>query len=175
MLMGIRTGTARDHSALVELQRRTSLLAYAPMFPPDQFPFPLEATRVHWRNILASDEEDVFVVEEASGRIVGAVAVKNGAELHSLFVDPERWRTGIGSALLSAAVRHMRERGQSWARLWVMRENKGARLFYERHGWSPDGRQDVSSFPPHPLLLGYELSLRENQGPPSLRFSRRAP
>jgi hypothetical protein len=40
-----------------------------------------------------------------------------------------------------------------------MEANRTARRFYERLGWSPDGRKDSSSYPPHPNLLGYSIAL----------------
>ena len=52
-------------------------------------------------------------------------------ELYALYVLPEAWRTGVGSALLAAAgdVRS----------LWVLEANARARAFYERHGFRADG------------------------------------
>jgi ribosomal protein S18 acetylase RimI-like enzyme len=156
--MNIRPADSSDHEALVGLQRRSSLAAYAHVFPPDEYPFPIDATRQHWRRVLTSDTERVLVAEDEEGGVIGAVAVR-GPEVHSLFVSPNRWRSGVGSALLAAAVLLIRERGETSAQLWVMRDNQHARRFYEFHGWELDGRRDVSSFPPHPKLLGYRLDL----------------
>jgi GNAT superfamily N-acetyltransferase len=155
--MKLRSATPEDHAALVQLQRSASLTAYTHIFPPDHFPFPLVETEEHWRRVLSATDEEVIVVVEA-GLIMGVVAVR-GAELHSLFVDPDHWGSGTGSSLVGAALRGMRERGERHAKLWVMRENQAARRFYERMGWTPDGRVESSSFPPHPPLTGYEFDL----------------
>lgn len=50
----------------------------------------------------------VQVAQQNSGEIVGAVAVtatmiRGIAQLHNIFVDPARWRCGIGRVLFGAA------------------------------------------------------------------------
>jgi hypothetical protein len=42
----------------------------------------------------------------------------------------------------------------------VLEQNARARRFYERRGWVLDGTERVVPFPPHPLDVGYTLSLR---------------
>ena len=56
----------------------------------------------------------VLVAEEARGEIVGVVAVTTTmlqgiALLYGIFVDPARWKRGIGRALFGAAVARARE------------------------------------------------------------------
>jgi hypothetical protein len=52
-------------------------------------------------------------------------------------------------------------RSSGWlsAELDVMVDNERARRFYEKRGWQPDGRNEVSPFPPYPRLLGYRRDL----------------
>ena len=61
------------------------------------------------------------------------------AEVTTLYVDPTVWRRHLGSALLEAAVGHAAGTGRADVRLWVAEANDGARAFYERAGWEPDG------------------------------------
>jgi hypothetical protein len=81
--MNIRAASSTDHVALVELQRRASLAAYARVFPPDEYPFPIGATRELWRRMLDSDDERVRVAEDMKDGVIGAVALR-GSEVHSL-------------------------------------------------------------------------------------------
>jgi GNAT superfamily N-acetyltransferase len=155
--MRIRRAAPSDQSSLVELQRTASLTAYQHIFPPDQFAFPLAATEEHWQRVLASDGVEVLIAE-VSGTTVGVIAVQD-SEVHSLFVDPPRWRNGIGSRLLTAAVRRIASRGERTAHLWVMRDNEPARRFYQHHGWRPSIRTKRSSYPPHPQILEYVIDL----------------
>jgi GNAT superfamily N-acetyltransferase len=54
-------------------------------------------------------------------------------ELSSIFTLRHTYGTGLGAALLSAAV------GDSPAYLWVLRDNPRAQAFYAKHGFRPDG------------------------------------
>lgn len=157
--MIIRSATPADESSLVDLHRRASLAAFAHIFPPEQFPFPLAATTARWHELLNAQPLDVLVAQ-MDGAIAGVVVVVDDT-IESLFVDPELWRGGIGSALLDRACNRIAERGHTVARLWVMEPNQAARSFYESAGWSKDGRTATSSFPPHPIHLGYSKELGE--------------
>jgi hypothetical protein len=41
----------------------------------------------------------------------------------------------------------------------VFGENARGVRFYERLGWRPTGASRPTTFPPHPILLAYELRL----------------
>ena len=60
-------------------------------------------------------------------------------EIYAIYVEPERWRDGLGSVLLSAAEGTLRAGGYSDAILWVLDRNERGRLFYETQGWKADG------------------------------------
>jgi ribosomal protein S18 acetylase RimI-like enzyme len=60
-------------------------------------------------------------------------------QIQRLYVHPERQRTGIGRSLLSASVDRLRQGGAHTATLWALETDRGARAFYERLGWKPDG------------------------------------
>ena len=85
-------------------------------------------------------EETVYrVAETGMGVVVGfSVAVHDGAEtwvLGAIYVDPERWGEGVGSALLEAVQDGARSEGGDRLRLNVMAENDRARGFYESRGY----------------------------------------
>jgi GNAT superfamily N-acetyltransferase len=90
---------------------------------------------------VAEDDEVVGFVstgpdrDPASGPEVG--------EIYALFVDPARWRGGVGGALLDTATEYLRTIGVSDARLWVLDANDRARRFYEARGWSDLGIERV--------------------------------
>jgi putative acetyltransferase len=71
----------------------------------------------------------VLVVEQDE-RIVAYCAFREGW-LEHLYVSPEVQGQGLGTALLTRAMKP----GSS-LRLWVFQRNSGARRFYERHGFS---------------------------------------
>jgi GNAT superfamily N-acetyltransferase len=72
-------------------------------------------------------------------------------QVQRLYVHPERQRTGIGRALLGAAMDRLREAGSRTATLWVLETDARARAFYEALGWTLDGARMVQ--PPTDLRL----------------------
>lgn len=80
---------------------------------------------------------NVFVAEE-NGAIRGfavLLADEQQAELDGLFVEPEHWRRGIGTALVNEAVHRARRLGLA---LSVV-AGTDARQFYESCGFSVEG------------------------------------
>ena len=61
--------------------------------------------------------------------------VSGVAHLGRMFVRPDRWGRGIGTALLLEAVAEMEQRGYRKAQLYTGARNARSRRFYERHGW----------------------------------------
>ena len=57
------------------------------------------------------------------------------AELEGIFVEPDLWRRGVGSALVAQAVHEARRAGLS---LMVIAA-PAAREFYEKYGFSVEG------------------------------------
>jgi L-amino acid N-acyltransferase YncA len=108
-----------------------------------------------WRErVEAADEVERTLVAERDGAVVGFCALAAPtrdrpaadatAEVVALYVDPDKWRSGAGTALLEAAVDGLR--GDGWERvtLWVLERNARGRAFYERCGFVADGaRQEL--------------------------------
>lgn len=65
------------------------------------------------------------------------------AELYALYVQSDRWWSGIGSVLHSAALQAMSASSFVEATLWVLEGNERAERFYARQGWRPDGARKV--------------------------------
>jgi ribosomal protein S18 acetylase RimI-like enzyme len=63
------------------------------------------------------------------------------AEVFAFYVAPDRWRLGIGRALMQAGVVGLRESGFDEVRLWVLEDNAIGRAFYEKDGWLRDGER----------------------------------
>ena len=78
--------------------------------------------------------EQAFLCWREDGDATEIVAV------HSL---PESWGTGLGQAMMEAALAQI---GPGPVYLWVFRDNKRARRFYEKHGFRWDGNERVSKF-----------------------------
>jgi ribosomal protein S18 acetylase RimI-like enzyme len=60
-------------------------------------------------------------------------------EIYALYVDPGRYRGGVGRMLMAHARRRLKGEGFEAAVLWALIGNDRAAGFYEREGWRPDG------------------------------------
>jgi ribosomal protein S18 acetylase RimI-like enzyme len=93
------------------------------------------------------DETVVWIVAQGEN-VVGFIAVGRcrdddhvgAGEVWALYVAPTRWRSGIGSRLLSKGEELLAQRGFAEATLWVLERNAPARRFYESAGWHYDDK-----------------------------------
>jgi ribosomal protein S18 acetylase RimI-like enzyme len=108
----------------------------------------VEERTERWQGWLAGDESDTIVALDA-GVIVGfaTTAWPEGrsappCEIAALYVEPARFRTGIGTLLLGAALAALRSSGRAEVTLWVLESNDAALAFYERFGFAADGARE---------------------------------
>ena len=88
-------------------------------------------------------------VAEVNGEVVGTITFGKGrdsgsegfAEIYALYVLPEHWRTGQGSALVRSVVGAVKAQGFSGLYLWTLGDNARARAFYEHLGMMPTGQE----------------------------------
>ena len=134
--MDLRLARIEELGELEDLQRRASLALdeyrKALLAHPEAIAVPAEQI-----------ERGGVVVAELDGRIAGFAVVldqEGMAELDGLFVEPELWRRGIGSALVEEAAHDARSRGLS---LMTVVANPGAKEFYERCGFMVEGSAET--------------------------------
>ena len=58
-------------------------------------------------------------------------------EVHTLYVLPEYWGRGFGTALLDNSVRWLKNQGFDRIYLWALDGNVRARRLYEKYGFTP--------------------------------------
>jgi GNAT superfamily N-acetyltransferase len=106
---------------------------------PDEFLDSLSRERRErwWRRFIA-DGAQVHVVGD--DRVVGfchaGMSDEAGwGEVFAIYVHPRHWGLGLGRELLTAGQKTITEIGFSLALLWVLKDNRRGRSFYERQGW----------------------------------------
>ena len=100
-----------------------------------------------WHHDIAQPAPHRWWVAEHMGSIVGFVGIGPSrdpvdarlGELDTVAVDPSHWRTGIGKALMSVALRHLVADGYDEAIVWTVEGYERGIAFYESTGWSRDG------------------------------------
>lgn len=165
----IRPGRADDAGAIADLQTRAWAAAYRGIIP-DHFlddPGVDAERRRRWRTWLERPDAGLLVGER-SGQLVGWIRFDSerkadgvpGAEIHGLYVDPPAWRTGVGRALLAAAVDQLAAAGQRSVYLWTLEAAGAARDFYAAVGFEPTGARHVRTFAPGVSAPEVEYRLR---------------
>jgi GNAT superfamily N-acetyltransferase len=143
----IRQGTRDDAQGVARVQVRTWQAAYAGLLPSDGL------SRMSVDRAAEQWQAHPPLVAEQDGEIMGFVSMGASrdddadGELFAIYVEPGRWGTGVGRALIDAAEARLRERGYRDVILWVLEDNSRARLFYEAAGWQADGgRRPIEIF-----------------------------
>lgn len=144
----LRRATRADAAAVAAMHVHAWQTAYRGIVP-DPFLAGMDvasrAGRYAFDRRGAGDPATWIVVD--GDRVVGMVSVSPSrdqdvdelGEVRALYVAPDRWRTGAGSALMDKAERLLAEAGFTDAALWVLEDNARGRAFYASAGWHPDG------------------------------------
>jgi GNAT superfamily N-acetyltransferase len=122
-----------------------------------------------FREIVASEDVRILLAEDDDGgELLGYCAFganrdpdaePDVGEVRTFFVTPGRWRRGVGSALLRAALDGLREMAYASASLWSFAANDRANAFYERAGFSRDGGERTEEVWGHLPEVRYRRSL----------------
>jgi ribosomal protein S18 acetylase RimI-like enzyme len=163
----LRPATDADVEAMVELQLEAWREGFVPILPPDfEVPDPeefaprlAEALAVAGVNSTLALEGERLVGWITYGVNRDADAGPGTGEIRSLFVHPDRWRSGIGSELMDQALAALVEEGYSEATVWSFDDNERANEFYERHGFVRDGAGQRRDFSAGALEVRYRRSL----------------
>ncbi len=108
-----------------------------------------------WTEILSSDRT-ALVAQDSDGAIVGFLCLgpsrdhdrQGELEIHTLYVHPDRWRQGVGSALIAQV-----PGSDLPISLWTSEGSAQARGFYARHGFEPDGATEAGHHVPQIRLV----------------------
>ncbi|MEU9474789.1 GNAT family N-acetyltransferase [Streptomyces sp. NPDC048191] len=135
----IRTALPAETGTIADLHHRARSTYYPDGLPQADFDW-AEA----WRGSIERPDGHVLCAVE-QGRIVAVASFRtpDGApadtvKLFQFHVDPDHWRSGIGTALHTACVEEWRADGKRTAVLDVHADNRRAQGFYARQGWVPD-------------------------------------
>ncbi|MCT9076642.1 GNAT family N-acetyltransferase [Streptomyces fulvoviolaceus] len=149
----VREMTIADCGPVAEIRIRGWQTAYRGLMPQ---PFldalsAAEDAEHHRARFGQGDGSVLNLVAEQGGEILGWAChglYRDGelrtedAELYAIYVDPDRFGSGIGHALLQESLRRCTTAGHQRMYLWVLKGNAPARGFYERAGFHADGAEE---------------------------------
>jgi ribosomal protein S18 acetylase RimI-like enzyme len=138
----IRSATIDDAPAIARVHVASWLSTYRGLLP-DDFLESLSETNYseRWKRVITDGtskvvvaEDDADVVGFASGGRERAGEKRFEGELYAIYVLDAAQRRGFGRELVRSMVDGLRELGLTNMIIWVLRDNRPAREFYERLG-----------------------------------------
>ncbi len=167
----VRPATTDDAAAIAQVHVEAWRWAYAGLLDDAVLAaLDVDARRRLWERV-AGEGRGTLLVAERDGGVVGFVCAgrsrdddASGAtgEIQAIYLRREVQGTGVGAALMAAALAALIAAGCTAATLWVLATNDLARSFYERGGWRPDGTERVER-------------VRDGNPVAELRYRRRLP
>ncbi len=150
MEIQLRRAIPEDAAALAMMEVRCWRAAYRGLMPDAYLNglSEVEKTETWHQNLMKhgpSGRKRVWVAVDDAG-ICGFIRVGPVIDdgevglIYLLYVLPEQWGQGVGSALMQAGMQELRDLEMRAATLWVLRDNLRARRFYERLGWAAEGQ-----------------------------------
>jgi N-acetylglutamate synthase-like GNAT family acetyltransferase len=140
MSVTVRAATADDLGAVERVARDGWFAAYGGFLEPRTVEAGL--AQAYDENVLATAvaHDDIeFLVATADDDVVGFASAErtwaDEVELHTLYVHPDRWGEGIGTALLDRVVTWAREQDVDRVVVAVFADNAVGRGFFEARGF----------------------------------------
>ena len=140
----IRPADLHDAAAIARVHVASWRATYSSLLPDDFLDSLTEAGYTdRWRRFISDRSSRVYVVQEGSeSGVVGSAsggrerAGETGyrGELYAIYVLESAQRRGYGRELVRAVVGGLAEMGLEDMIIWVLRDNRPARDFYERLG-----------------------------------------
>ncbi len=146
----IRYANINDSDVLADIHSQTLIASFKGIIPDDflyeNFSFERRRNGLY-RELLKGHPETAIMYLDS--RPVGMLTFGESRysekeelliEIWRIYILPSYWRKGIGTELMNWGINEIRSKGFKKAELWVLEDNKRARLFYEKYGFKHDGK-----------------------------------
>jgi GNAT superfamily N-acetyltransferase len=166
----VRRAVPQDARGIAEVHVRSWQDGYRGLLPDDLLDgLSVELRERTWDEILGGSSGVAgFTLVAVEAQVIGfcsaatpsrdADAAPRTAEITALYVDPSRWRSGIGHLLLKAMFDALRRDRWKRVELWVFADNARARASYETVGFHPDGAEKRDDGGPVQVRLVEDLA-----------------
>lgn len=148
----LRQAEPADVSGIQRVARAGWHAAYDDAMGPDTVDDCIDDWYDHETVSGAIENDDIeYLVATVDDRVVGYASVgptdderpETVAGLYSIYVYPDRWGAGIGTALLERCTQRLRERGFERLVLKVIANNEVGISFYRSHGFEQTSEETV--------------------------------
>ncbi len=137
----IRQAVPADAEPIARVHVASWRVAYGDFMPPKQMAWISESRETRRAADLISNPDTPYLVAEDDGEIVGFLVYglpgdecdpQSTRQIYTFFVDPRRYRQGIGTRLLTTM---QSEISVPEITVWVMTQGTHGPHFYERSGF----------------------------------------
>ena len=146
----VREARPGDALAIARVHVASWQAAYQTLIPTGRLArFTVPARTAAWQRNLAERSSVRTTVFDSDQGIVGFASIGSSrelpgwGELWALYVAPEAWGRGVGSALFADAIAALAARGMRRVMLWVLEGNTRALQFYQGNGFVADGTSKI--------------------------------
>ncbi len=158
----IRPAEFSDSEGISRVHTRSWQSAYRGLLQDDWLDdLRWEDRKIRWDAILTSEKRrNVYVAANSHNDIIGFASSGPSRdedleqsrvhELYAIYLSPEYWGKGIGTALLDVVMKAVPKTAKR-LELWVLEENSLGRRFYESKGFTLDGATKLAE------IDGYQL------------------
>jgi RimJ/RimL family protein N-acetyltransferase len=151
MKLKIRTPTVEEAKAIAQVHMKSGQATYHNILPDSYFRnLSLEKRTESWMNRIINKDWRIFV-SELNSKITGCAWFGpcretdfdslTTWELYSIYILPDEWGKGHGTALLKEAVNQARSLSINSLYLWVFKNNFRSRRFYANRGMIFDSKR----------------------------------
>jgi len=164
----IRDGEPEDADACARVIVDTWRVAYAGIVPQvvlAGLSYAEHANSYRRGGATRTSGRFTLVAENELGKVVGLTwagpawesEAVHTAEIRMLYVLPEHQHQGLGRALLRAAVQRLQEAAHAALLIWVFKDNRPARAFYESLGGEvvQQRTRELHGFPMQEVAYGW--------------------
>ncbi len=139
--MTVRSITEKDLKAVYELYAAAWKSGYKGLLPQD---FLDELTPKRWEGRFLEEGsfaalEGEKIVAHCHARAAAEPQMNGWGEIHTLYVHPDFWRKGYGTAVFRQAEKWLFQKGFADIYLYVLDGNTRAMSFYRSRSYIPNG------------------------------------
>jgi ribosomal protein S18 acetylase RimI-like enzyme len=144
----VRQAVLADAEQIARVHVASWRIAYGEFMPPQQMAWISERRETRRAGDLIRNPETPFLVAENDNSVVGFLAYgppgdecdpKSTRQIYTFFVDPQRYRRGIGARLLTTMESEI---SVSEITVWVMTQGVHGPRFYERRGFKRESETE---------------------------------
>ena len=150
----IRLAVPADAPDMAEAHMRSWEVAYKDIIPEDYIREKNAERPVLWERILGDTNTTQYIIKK-EGKTAGMLGISvsrdedadDGTyELMGLYLLPEYLRQGIGTQAMEFTFAKARSLGMKVITVWLLEDNLNAKMFYEKFGFTADGKSIERDF-----------------------------